>query len=155
MQDRAAGERISAAVNHAFNPKVDVVLSRNRLDTGEVLGGAIFTGYTETTITFHCAGFVPNWLNRLFIWAAVDYVFRQLNVLQVIAPIAADNAKSLRAAAHLGFKLISVIPDYYSVGVAQHILRLRRDDCVWLSMPPPLVEVEVRDRCQVLVTRHG
>lgn len=155
VQDTLSGVVIGNAVNHSFNPVSDVVLSRNRTSDWSVMGGVIFTAYTGTTVTIHCASFTRNWINRLFIWACTDYIFRQLDVKQVIAPIASDNTRSLRVAAHLGFRLVSVIPDYYAVGVAQHILRLRREDCDLMVAPPTRMAV-YRDReCQVLVANDG
>lgn len=154
-QDTAAIEKLGQATNHAFNPATDVVLSRHREDTGEVLGGFIFTGLTETSVVVHAAGLIQNWLNRLLIWATADYAFRQLGCLQVIAPIASDNIRSFKLARHAGFRLVAIIPDYYAVGVAQHVLCLRHQDCVWLYRLSPRIIVEQRGNQQVLRVSDG
>ena len=80
-------------------------------EEGELIAGIVVDGYVkDARCSMHCAGIGRRWLNREFLFACFDYVFRQLNCNVIINPVDADNHDSVRFTAHIGFTEACRIP---------------------------------------------
>jgi len=92
----------------------------------------LFDHYNGRSIAMHVAGDGRRWLNREFIRACFDYVFRQLGVNKVIGMVPSWNKDALRFDFKLGFEKEAVIEDAVPGGDLI-ILTMTRDQCRWLS----------------------
>ena len=68
---------------------------------GQIVAGVIYESFMDTTITCHIA--VAGRMNKTFIAAIFDYPFRVCNVDKIIAPVIADNDKSINLVQNMGF----------------------------------------------------
>lgn len=100
-------------------------------EDGKLVAGVIVDGWNGASARMHVAG-DGNWLNREFLFACFDYVFRQLNLNVVIGIVPSDNAKALRFDKHLGFKELARIPKGHPAGDLV-ILTLRKEDCRYVG----------------------
>lgn len=78
--------------------------------------GVLFDGYNGKSIHAHiwiAEGRKPS---RMWWFAIYDYMFRQCEVLNVIGTVPSSNKAAQKLDEHLGFKLNSVIPNYYPNG---------------------------------------
>ena len=81
----------------------------------------------------HCAGEGRRWLNREFLFACFDYVFRQLDCKVIVNPVDADNEASMRFTEHIGFTEVCRIPEG-SGDCDLVIFAMPRKTCRWLNM---------------------
>lgn len=131
---------ISEGIGHFFNPNCDRVISRSR--DKKLLGGVIFTSFTEMSIELHVASFAPGWLNTNLLWMAFHYPFEQLGVKKVLARIRSCNASALDFNRKLGFKDEAYIADVFPD--ADLVIRsMTKDQCRWLKLKPRREEVSV------------
>lgn len=101
------------------------------LARGDLIGGVMYTHYTEGgSISAHIAG-TGNWLTRPFLKAMFRYPFLQLKVRRITCYIAADNAQSIRLCEHMGFIRESVMQRATATGDV-FIYRLFKEDCRYL-----------------------
>lgn len=78
--------------------------------------GAIFEGYNGRSIHAHiwiAPGRVPS---RTWWWSCFDYMFRQCGVQTVIGTVPSSNTRAQKLDEKLGFRLNTVIPNYYPNG---------------------------------------
>lgn len=78
--------------------------------------GVLFDGYNGKSIHAHiwiAPGRKPS---RMWWFAIYDYMFRQCQVANVIGTVPSSNKAAQRLDEHLGFKLNSIIPNYYPNG---------------------------------------
>ena len=68
---------------------------------GQVVAGVIYESFMDTTITCHIA--IAGRVNKKFLRAIFDYPFRVCNVDKIIAPVIADNDKSIKLVKNMGF----------------------------------------------------
>ena len=68
---------------------------------GQVVAGVIYESFMDTTITCHIA--IAGRVNKKFLRAIFDYPFRVCNVDKIIAPVIADNDKSINLVQNMGF----------------------------------------------------
>lgn len=136
LGNQVHGYAIAKAAGCLLNPAYDIVISRS--SGGKLLGGVIFTDYTERTIRVHTAGFAPAWMNRDILWVTFDYVFKQLKCASVFSEIRSSNSKALDFNRKLGFKEVAIIPEVYPDGDLV-VTRLRSEDCKWLNIIPRTV----------------
>lgn len=127
----AHGAAIAAAIPRRFNPACDRVIS-NVAETGELLGGVIYDGYTQNCIFMHQAGFHPRWMTRELLWIVFDYPFNKLGCAKVCGTIPSDAVELLEFNRRLGFKVETKITDAYP-SADMLILSMRREDCRWLE----------------------
>jgi RimJ/RimL family protein N-acetyltransferase len=100
---------------------------------GKLVGGVVVDGYVaKTRCTLHVAGEGKRWLNREFIRAVFDYVFRQLECKVVIGPVSTANVDALRFDTHLGFSIAGCVKDGAPDGDLM-LLQLPRTKCRWLE----------------------
>lgn len=101
---------------------------------GVLIAGVVVDGYTENArCSIHCAGDGKRWLNREFLFAVFDYVFRQLNCRVVINTVNSENVASVKFTAHLGFEERCRVE-----GGSPHgdliIFVMREENCRWLKL---------------------
>jgi len=85
-------------------------------DDAVPISGVLFDGYNGKSIHAHiwiAPGRKPS---RLWWYAIYDYMFRQCKVANVIGTVPSSNKAARRLDEHLGFKLNSIIPNYYPNG---------------------------------------
>lgn len=128
------GHRIAKEAGTHFNPAVDIVIARVS-NSGELLGGVVYTNYTGASIGIHVAGFRPDWLNRDMLWVTFHYAFVQLGVKKVFAQMREANTKALEFNRKLGFKIVAKVADVFPDG-ACILSSLAREDCRWLDLKP-------------------
>lgn len=81
-------------------------------EKGELIAGILIDGYVPgARCSMHCAGEGRRWLNREFLFACFDYVFRQLDCKVLINAVDADNEASLQFTQHIGFHEVCRIPE--------------------------------------------
>ena len=68
---------------------------------GQMVAGVIYESFMDTTITCHIA--IAGRVNKKFLRAIFDYPFRVCNVDKIIAPVIADNDKSINLVQNMGF----------------------------------------------------
>lgn len=68
---------------------------------GDIVAGVIYESFMDTTITCHIA--IVGRVNKTFLRAIFDYPFRVCNVDKIIAPVIADNDKSINLVQNMGF----------------------------------------------------
>jgi RimJ/RimL family protein N-acetyltransferase len=124
------GHTIARLCGATFDPENDRVVSFSR--KGNLLGGALFSGYTGASITAHMAGTQRNWASKEVLFAVFDYVFRQLSCERVFGFIKANNERALTIAKKLGFNEIVVIPRVYS-DTDVIVVCLEKSDCRWMN----------------------
>jgi RimJ/RimL family protein N-acetyltransferase len=73
------------------------------------------------------------WLTRSFLAESFRIPFIQWNMRRVGVSIAADNAPSIRFAAHLGFIPEGRIREGHSVGVDLLLLGMLKRECKWIG----------------------
>lgn len=101
---------------------------------GELIAGILIDGYVPgARCTMHCAGEGRRWLNREFLFACFDYVFRQLDCKVIVNPVDADNEASMRFTEHIGFTEVCRIPEG-SGDCDLVIFAMPRKTCRWLNM---------------------
>ena len=128
-----AGRRIAQAAGTFFNLEHDQCIAR--FEDGVLYGGVTYTGYSGCSIQGHMAGFVPNWINRDFLWVAFHYPFVQLGVDRVFAQVPESNKRALEINMKLGFKLVAKIEGVYPTG-ACCVLEMQKSGCRWLQITP-------------------
>jgi RimJ/RimL family protein N-acetyltransferase len=82
----------------------------------EVICGALFDGYNGKTIHGHIWIAEGKQPSRLFWYAIYDYPFRQCGVTNLIGTVVSYNKKAQKLVEHLGFRLNSIVPNYYPNG---------------------------------------
>lgn len=101
---------------------------------GELIAGILIDGYVPgARCTMHCAGEGRRWLNREFLFACFDYVFRQLDCKVIVNAVDSDNEASLRFTEHIGFTEVCRIPEG-SGDCDLVIFSMPRKTCRWLNM---------------------
>lgn len=98
---------------------------------GDLIGVVAFNGFCGNVCSVHIAG-DGNWVSREFIKAVFDYVFRQLNLVAIVSPIAANNDRALRFDKHFGMREVHRIKNGWADGVDLIILEMRKEDCRYL-----------------------
>lgn len=102
-------------------------------ENGDLIAGVVIDGYAKNArCSIHCAGEGKRWLNREFLFAVFDYVFRQLNCRVVVTPVNSENVASMKFIAHLGFEEQLRIEGGSPEG-AMVIFVLRREACKWFK----------------------
>lgn len=124
------GFAIAKAIGVMFNPVCDVSIVR--VEDGQLLGGALYQGYTGASIRIHVVGFHPRWIDRDALWMAFHYPFDQLGCTKVIGFVPSINLKALDFNRKLGFKEEARISDVFR-GADLVIMSMRREDCRWLE----------------------
>ena len=135
IDDLAHADRIARASGTVFNPRADHSISRTD-DTGVLLGGVIYSGFTGESIGMHTAGFHPQWVNRDMLWVCFDYPFNQLGVNKIFGQVPAGNARALEFDKKLGFKEEAVVRGVFPGGEDLVVLSMDRVDCRWLGLTP-------------------
>ena len=67
----------------------------------QIVAGVIYESFMVTTITCHIA--IVGRVNKKFLRAIFNYPFRVCNVDKIIAPVIADNDKSIKLVKNMGF----------------------------------------------------
>lgn len=103
-------------------------------EDGGLVAGILIDGYVPgARCSMHCAGEGRRWLNREFLFACFDFVFRQLDCKVIINTVDADNEASLRFTEHIGFEEKCRIPNG-SGDCDLVIFAMQRKTCRWLNM---------------------
>lgn len=100
--------------------------------TQQIIGVVAFNGFCGNVCSVHLAG-DGNWVSREFIRKVFDYPFRQLNLVAIVAPIAATNERALRFDKHFGMREVHRIKDGWEAGVDLILLEMRKEDCRYLE----------------------
>lgn len=99
---------------------------------GELVWGIVTDGYVkDVRCTMHVGG-TNQRLNREFVRACFDYVFRQLRCKVVIGPVSSANTDALRFDKHLGFKEVGRVTEGAPDGDLV-LLQMTKADCRWLE----------------------
>lgn len=139
INDKEAFNAIAHAADAPYLPGRDWCIAKRNAE-GVLLGGAMLTTFTGAggSVQVHVAGFHPNWLDRVVLFAVFDMAFNWLQVGKVIAMISEHNAKSLKFNSHLGFRdecKIEGIFTFQGKPCAVVIRSMTRDQCRFLEPP--------------------
>lgn len=95
---------------------------------GKLIGVVGYNGFYGKLCNIHSAG-IGNWICRRLLWMAFDYPFNQLGIVQLIGPVASDNAKALKLNEHLGFERLYTVKDGHAPGVDIIYMGMRKEQC--------------------------
>ena len=129
--DTRWGPRLAKGAVMLFDPVTTPVIARISAD-GELMGGAVYSGWTHESIRLSVASFQPNWMSREFLFHMFGYPFLQLEVKRIFAQVSSTNEKSLRLTLHTGFKEVARIPKMFAGGVDCIVACMEREDCRFL-----------------------
>jgi len=114
--------------------------------------GAIYDGYNGRSIHSHlwiAPGRVPS---RLFWFTTFDYMFRQCQIETGIGTVPSSNVRAQKLDEHLGYRLNTVIPNYYPNGDDMLLYTITRETAMdWERFKP-------RDESRIVVAggiHHG
>lgn len=93
---------------------------------GTILGVVVFSRFTTGNCEITVASKGP-WLSRDLAFAVGHYVFNTQQCRRVTAIIAVENAKSLKLAQRLGFRIEGTLRDWFPTGDA-HVLGFLAED---------------------------
>ena len=79
----------------------------------EVIAAGLYDLYNGKSIHSHIWIAKGRHPSRVWWWAMHDYPLWQLGVTNIIATVSSANKEAIKVAEHLGYKLVSMIPDYY------------------------------------------
>lgn len=139
INDPEAFNAIATAADAPYLPGRDWCIAK-RNAAGELIGGVMLTTFTGIggSVQVHVAGFAPNWLDRILLFATFDMAFNWLQVGKVIAMISEHNAKSLNFNSRLGFRdecKIDGVFTFEGKPCAVVVRSMTRDQCRFLEPP--------------------
>lgn len=149
LGDPEVGRTIGESSGGGFNPLTDIAISRHR--DGKLLGGAVVTAYTGSSVVIHTAGYEGAWMNRALLWAIFGYVFLQLKCKVAFGLIDSSNKPAIEFATRIGLKEVARFADMYPHGDGV-FLQMTKDECKWIRLKPPdqsLFEENVHGSVQV------
>lgn len=88
--------------------------------------------FTAENCQVHVAIRNPMVIRRGFLHEVFRHLFVTCKRVAVFGGVPSDNAKALKWDAHIGFKEVRRIPDFYARGVDCIVFRMDREDCRWL-----------------------
>ena len=132
-----AGEKMRVAAWVAAKiPCNDWVLNYEAIGIecdGELVGGVVVDSYVkDVRCALHCAGVGKYWLNREFLSAVFDYVFRQMNCRVIVNTVSSANTDSLRFTSHIGFTEVCRISRGCEDGDLV-IFAMQKTACRWIN----------------------
>lgn len=136
------GMAIAKAAGTTFDLMNDHCIAHVRDD--ELVGGAIYAGYTGHSIMVHVAGFSENWITKDLLWVCFHYPFVQLDCKKMFGMVPATNLPALAFDFKIGFKEVARIPDVFRDGDLV-VVSMDRDDCRWLRLQPRKLKWGVSD----------
>ena len=152
LNDVHAIKLIMEAAHVQFVPNMHFCIAN--YDAGDCLtGGVLYTDFWGGSIMIHMAGFKPNWGSKALLWIAFDYPFNKLGVKKLFGLVPEWNWRSRNLTLHLGFEMEYLISDVFNMssGVnGMHIFSMKREDCRWLNMPQPRIEIAPPERTNML-----
>lgn len=151
INDRHAGfEIMKRGGEGVYNPRSETCIARYSGD--KLMGGVVYSNYTQASLEMTVAGLHPNWLTRALLFVCFDYPFNQLHCRKVFSRINAKNERSIQLCGHLGFRVEAVLNDVF-IDSDLLIFSLYKRDCRFLNLTFPAVPVrkEIEDG-QILPT---
>ena len=112
-------------------------------------GGSLFTDYWGGAVAMHVAGFRKSWGSKTIIWLSFQYPFVQLRVKKIIGLVPEWNIISRNNALRIGFKIEHKVDDVFNhqhLDNGMYIMSMRKEDCRWLDMKPPMIELASPER---------
>jgi RimJ/RimL family protein N-acetyltransferase len=108
---------------------------------GNLIAGVVYNDWNGVNICMHVAA-VPGrkWLNREYLWFCFYYPFLQVGAKRITGLVGEGNEDARRFDEHLGFKLEARLEDAHPTG-ALLVYVLREEDCRWLAMRRPAVDM--------------
>ncbi len=110
---------------------------------GMLIAGVRYDLFNHASICMHVAAEGKHWLNREFLSYAFYYPFEQLKVNVIIGLVAEDNLKAQKFDEHLGFKLLTKIPNADPNG-STLIYTMEKHQCKWLRIKHGFIKQTVR-----------
>lgn len=138
INDPAVGQYIAEANGIPFRPEHEHsigVLDVSDIMNPKVLGGVLYTGFTEVACFLHMAGVHESFGSKLFMWMVYDYPFNQLKLERLFGVVREHNTRARFIDRRMGFKEIATIPGLFA-GEAGIVVCLEREHCRWLLRPP-------------------
>ena len=133
---------------------MDMVVTANcvcvsEFDDEKPIAGALFEGYNGKAIHSHIWIAPGRRPSRRFWWACFDYMFRQCGVETVIGTVPSSNMAARKLDEHLGYRLNSVVPNYYPNGDDMLLYVCTPATAMdWQRLAPKPVKSEERDNGQ-------
>ena len=148
FDDVHAIKLIAQACNVQFVPTLHHCAARYN-DQDQLMGGMLFTDFMGGSIQIHVAGFKRNWCNRELLYIGANYPFEVLKVKKMIAQVPEYNLASVSFCLHWGWTAEYLVEDVFNYRDRPNgmwIFGIRKEDCRWLAMKPPHIEVVPLDR---------
>ena len=148
FDDVHAVKLIAQAAGIQFVPVLHHCIARYDSDD-KLMGGVLFTDFWGGSMCIHMAGFNPQWVNKAMVFLAFDYPFNKIGVKKMFGLVPEWNHVSRNNTLHLGFKIEYLVADVFNFphGVnGMYIMSMVKEDCRWLKMKPPKLEIAPRER---------
>jgi RimJ/RimL family protein N-acetyltransferase len=100
---------------------------------GVLVGGCVFTNYTQRDIHGHLAG-VGNWLTRRFLGECFRYIFQTLGCVRATGLVAASNIRAQQFDESLGFKYEGTLRKFLPNDEDCYVYGMLREECRWLNV---------------------
>jgi hypothetical protein len=143
FHDPHAIKLIAQAAHIQYVPKLHYCIAD--YDNNDCLrGGTLYTDFWGGSIMCHFAGFRKGWISKPLLWLGFDFPFNQLKVKKLFGIIPEWNWQSRNLALHLGYKIEILLADVFDFthGVnGMYVVSMEREDCRWLNMPKPHIEL--------------
>lgn len=102
-------------------------------DRGNVAAGVIFDTFTRDSCNVHLAIQNPMVLRHGLLQRIAEYAYVTRGKKRIFGLVPTPNLKAIRLNKHIGFHVVTNIPDAIADGVGYTIMRLDREDCRWLE----------------------
>lgn len=109
-----------------------------------LMGGILFTDWNGGSLQVHMALFGGGGSFRPMIWLGFQYPFVQLKIKKMFGLVPEYNERARKFNLHLGFKIEYLADDVFNhppgVPNGMYLMSMRKEDCRWLDMKPPVIE---------------
>src|SRR6188768_1154682 len=102
-----AGLWTAAQIGTAFLPYAEVCIGLRR--RGEFVAGVIYEDWNGKSIVTHIA--IKGCMTSKYLAAIFHYPFVTCNAHKIIAPVCADNARSIKMVKNMGFEVEATLKD--------------------------------------------
>lgn len=121
-----------------LNDRIGVVWSEDFRAVGVVRDGCLkavvgYNGFMGRVCVMHNAIDDPSVIDRTFVRAVFEFPFVQCDLVQVLAPVPADNHKAMSLDTRVGFKPLITLPGADQEGKDLVFLSMRREECRWIT----------------------
>lgn len=99
---------------------------------GELEACGVFDSFTVCACNVHLGIKNPFVLRHGFLPLLADYLFNYRNRSRIFGLTPENNLRARKFNEHIGFEVVTILPDAYADGVGYVITKMERKGCRWL-----------------------